>query len=106
MTKFMMFYKGGFMPETEAEQAAVMQTWMDWYKALGSGLADAGNPFTPSAKRIASDGTVSDFPSGSMAFGYIILEAESLDHAVKMAQGCPNLQDGGEVSVLEIYPVM
>jgi hypothetical protein len=106
MTKYVLLYGGGGLPETEAEQAAVMQAWMDWYAALGSAVVDAGNPFTSSAKKISSNGAVSDLSLGWTASGYTILAADSLEHAVEMAQGCPILRDGGEITVYETFNVM
>ena len=106
MTQFVLIYFGGGMPESEAEQAKVMQAWGDWYTELGSAVVDAGNPFTPVAKSIASNGTMRDGPVGPMPTGYTILEADSLDQAVQMAQGCPMLKGGGEVTVLETFPAM
>jgi hypothetical protein len=41
-----------------------------------------------------------------MASGYTIVQAESLDNAVKMAQSCPVLQGGAEISVFESFEVM
>ena len=38
--------------------------------------------------------------------GYSILEADSLDSAVQMATGCPHLDAGGTVTVLETMEVM
>ena len=58
------------------------------------------------AKSIASDGSVSDGPAGSMASGYSIIQADSLDAAVDMAKGCSFLQSGAEISVFETFPVM
>jgi len=66
MANFLLLYSGGSMPETPAEQAEVMQAWGAWYGKLGSALVDAGNPFTPVAKRIAKDGSVSDGPVGRL----------------------------------------
>lgn len=106
MANFVLLFSGGSMPETEAEQAAVMQAWGVWYEGLGSAVVDGGNPFTPMAKSIASDGTVSDGPVGTMATGYSIIAADSLDAAVAMAKGCPILQGGGQISVYETFPVM
>ena len=106
MANFVLLYSGGSMPESQAEQAAVMQAWTSWFGELGSALVDAGNPFTPVAKRIASDGTVSDGSVGTMASGYSIIKADSLDAAVKMAKGCPVLQGGAQISVFETFPVM
>ena len=106
MANFVLFYSGGSMPETKAEQAAAMQAWGAWYGGLGSAVVDGGNPFTPKAKRIASNGTVSDGPVGTMASGYSIIKADSLDAAVEAARRCPVLQSGGQISVYEAFPVM
>ena len=106
MASFVLLYSGGSMPETEAEQAAVLAAWGDWYGRLGSAVVDGGNPFTPAAKSIASDGTVSDGPVGTMATGYTIISADSLDAAVEQAKGCPVLQSGGQISVYETFNVM
>jgi hypothetical protein len=106
MPNFVLLYNGGSMPASEAEQAAVLQAWGAWYEKLGSAVIDGGNPFTPQAKSIASDGTISDGPVGTMATGYSIITADSLDAAVAMAKGCPVLQGGGQISVYETFNVM
>jgi hypothetical protein len=106
MANFVLLYSGGSMPESQAEQAAVMKAWEAWFGGLGSAIVDGGNPFTPKAKRIASDGTVSEGAVGTMASGYSILKADSLDEAVEMARRCPVLQGGAQISVYEIFPVM
>src|SRR5256885_12741963 len=106
MANFVLLYSGGSMAESEAEQAAVMQAWGAWYGGLGSAVVDGGNPFTPVAKSIASDGAVSDGPVGTMASGYSVIKADSLNAAVEMAKGCPVLQGGGQISVYETFNVM
>jgi hypothetical protein len=107
MAKFLLlFHGGGAMPQTEAESAKVLKAWETWYTALGKAVVDPGNPFTPAAKKVASNGAVSNGPAGTMASGYTILEAESLDKAAKMAQSCPILTSGGEISVYETFNVM
>lgn len=106
MAKFVLLYSGGSMPETEADQAAVLQAWGAWYGQLGSAVVDGGNPFTPAAKSIASDGSVGDGPVGTMATGYTIISADSLDGAVELARGCPVLQGGGQITVYEAFDVM
>ncbi|MFN2213304.1 MAG: hypothetical protein ACK2UE_09550 [Anaerolineales bacterium] len=105
MTKYVLFYVGGSMPETEEENAQVMKAWEKWYAGLGTAVVDPGYPFTPSAKSITSDGSVSDGPAGTMASGYTILEAGSIDEAVKMAKTCPVLEGGADISVFETFEV-
>jgi hypothetical protein len=73
---------------------------------LGAAVADPGNPFTPAAKSVASDGTASDGPVGTMATGYTVAESDSLDAATEMAKGGPVLQGGASISVFEAFEVM
>ncbi|MGW8252059.1 MAG: hypothetical protein ACWGO1_15570 [Anaerolineales bacterium] len=106
MAKYLLLYNGGGMPETEEESAAVMKAWEDWYTRLGPAVVDPGNPFTPQAKSVSSGGRISDGPAGSMASGYTILQAGSLDEAAKMAQSCPVLKGGAQISIFETFDVM
>jgi hypothetical protein len=106
MADFLLLYSGGSMPEDEAQTAAVMEAWNVWYGKLGEALVDGGNPYTPMAKSIDSDGMVSDGPMGPMATGYTIVKAGSLDEAVGLAKGCPVLQGGGQITVYKTFPVM
>ena len=106
MANYLLLYSGGSMPKGQAEQAAVMQAWTAWFGKLGSALVDGGNPTTGKAKTIASDGTVSDASAGTTASGYSIIKADSLDAAVKLASGCPVLQGGAKISVLETFQAM
>lgn len=105
MTDYLLLYSGGSMPETEAEQAAVMKAWNEWMHALGEGLKDGGNPFGQAAKTISADGTVTDGPVVP-ASGYSVISADSLDAAVEAAKGCPVLQGGAKISVYETFAVM
>jgi hypothetical protein len=105
MVSYLLLYSGGSVPAGEAEQKKVMEAWGKWMGELGPALADGGNPFTKQAKTIASDGKVSDGPMGT-ASGYSVVKANSMDEAVKMAQGCPVLMGGAKVMVFETYNVM
>ena len=106
MANYLLLYSGGSMPESEAEQEAVMQAWTSWFEKIGDALVDGGNPTSGQAKTIESDGSVSDGSEIGMASGYSIIRAESLDEAVTLAQGCPVLQGGARVVVLETFSVM
>src|SRR6266851_3183637 len=105
MANFVLLYTGGSIPDSEAEQAAVMQAWAAWLGGRGSALVDGGHPFTTQAQSIASNGKVSDGPLGKLATGYSILKADSLGAAVELAKGCPQLQGGdGQITVYETFP--
>ena len=106
MANFLLLYTGASMPEGPAEQEAVMQAWNAWFGKIGSNLVDGGNPFTPMAKSISSNGTVSNGPVGELASGYSIIKADSLDAAVAVARRCPVTQGGSKITVYETFPVM
>jgi hypothetical protein len=106
MADYLLLYSGGKMPESEEEQAVVMKAWDEWMHQLGGSLKDGGNPFTPQAKTIAPSGEVSDGAGGTMASGYSILSADSLDEATEKAKGCPVLQGGANITVYETFAVM
>ena len=106
MANYVLLYSGGSMPEGQSEQTMVRAMWAAWFGRLGSALVDAGNPFTTTAKSIASDGKVSDGPVGSMASGYSIIQADSLDAAVALAQACPVLPGGAKITVYETFAAM
>ncbi len=106
MANYLLLYSGGRMPATEAETKAVTEAWMAWFGRLGSALVDGGNPTTPMAKTISSDGKVSDGAMDMMPSGYSIIKADSLDAAVALAKGCPVLQGGAKVMVYETFNAM
>jgi hypothetical protein len=107
MANYLLLFSGGSMPQSEAEQAAVLKDWENWYTLLGSAVVDPGNPFTPMAKSVSSSGEVTDGPVGGvMASGYTVLKADSLANAAAMAKSCPVLKGGASISVFETFDVM
>ena len=103
MTKFVLAYRGGSVPETPAEQDAVMSAWMGWFGQLGAAVVDGGAPFGPSTT-VASDGGTRDGGASALT-GYSILEAPDLAAASEMGKGCPVLTSGGSVEVYESMPM-
>ena len=106
MANFLLLYTGGGMPATQAEQAAILKEWEVWFGKLASNLVDGGNPIAPKAKSIGSDGKVSEGPIGTMASGYSVIKADSLDAAVQAAKGCPVLKGGAKLTVYETFNAM
>ncbi len=104
MANFVLVYKGGGMPQTDAEREQVMAAWGQWFGGLGQALVDGGNPFGASAS-VASDGAVKDGASSALT-GYSILKADDMPAATTMAKGCPVLSSGGSIEVYETFPVM
>jgi len=103
MTNYVLVYKGGGMPQTDAEREAVTGAWNAWYAALGQAVVDGGNPFGP-AKTVAPGGTVSDGAASRLS-GYTILQADSLAAAAQLAKDCPVVSGGGSVEVYETFQV-
>jgi hypothetical protein len=104
MTDYLLLYRGGSMPETEEEQAQVMQAWTDWFTQLGAAVKDGGNPTNGRASHIGADGAVGGETLG--VSGYSVLTARSLDEATTLAKGCPVLAGGGTIEVHETLEVM
>jgi hypothetical protein len=103
MANFVLVYHGGDMPESPEEGAKVMQAWSDWFGRLGAALVDGGNPASRT-KVIAPGGAVTDEPNGPT--GYSIISADSIDAAVELARGCPVLDGGATIQVVETFPAM
>lgn len=99
MSTFVLTYKGGTMPETEAEQQAVMAAWGAWFGQLGDAVAAPGNPFAGSLSVNGEDGVSEGAASG--LGGYSVLSAASLADAAELAKGCPLIGNGGTVDVYE-----
>jgi len=103
MANYVLVYHGGAMPESPEEGAKVMKAWTDWFQTIGEALVDGGNPASQT-RTIATDGSVSDDPHGPS--GYSVIKADSLDAAVELAKGCPVLQGGASIQVVETFNAM
>ena len=103
MANYLLTYYGGTMPESQEEQAKVLQAWTAWFGQLGTALVDGGNP-TSQSRAISPDGSVMDATSAPT--GYSIIAADGLEAAIKAARGCPVLADGATVVVSETFPAM
>jgi hypothetical protein len=101
MTKYLLGYHGGGMPETPEEGDKVMKAWNSWMGTLGKSLVDGGNP-AGAAKTVAPNGKVSDGGGANPLSGYSIIEAKDLDDAVRLSKGCPVLLSGGSIEVSEL----
>ena len=86
------------MPQDEAAQKQVMESWTKWFDDLGPRVVNMGAPFGQS-KAVNSDGTVGGGTSGLT--GFSIVKADSLDAAAELAKSCPVLTTGASVEVYE-----
>lgn len=88
---------------SKAQMAAYMEQWMKWINGIQSQnrLADGGNHFSPQGVVLKSNKEVLETPyiaDGISVAGYIIVLAENLGEATKIASECPIL-DGQNTSV-------
>jgi hypothetical protein len=83
MKKFVFLHVGFETPTKE-----IIDAWMKWFETIKDHTVDSGNPFKP-GKEITKAG-VRDLPLDKHALaGYTIVNAESMEEAVKIAQGSP-----------------
>src|SRR5664279_2336780 len=100
MSKYVLAYHGGSMPETPADQEKVMNAWIAWFVELGAAVIDGGNP-TGRSKTVSADGSATHGGGANPVTGYSLITANDLDGAVALAKGCPILAAGGSVEVAE-----
>lgn len=102
MTNYVLLYTGGTMPESEAEQQAVMADWGAWYGKMGDAVVDGGNPFN-GWKQVTADGISEGSASDPMVTGYTVISADSLDGAAAMVDGHPHVKYGGQVTICQTF---
>jgi len=112
MSRFVFIYHA---PQTPADAAPpspeeteqVMSAWMAWAGKVGDAMVDFGAPVAGGV-RVTADGTMN--PSECQVVGYTILEADSLDDALELANAHPHLQMPGgceiEVHEAQVIPGM
>ena len=82
MKKFMILNFGFEMPTPEE-----MGAWTKWFESIADKMDSMGH--FPSGQEISHDGT-KDLPLAKDSItGYCVINAESLDEAGTIAQGCP-----------------
>lgn len=95
------------------ERRAALERWNAWCdKLLAEGRLQAGNTLAPEGRVVSRAGGTREVAGGAaravdgpfteakeLIGGYILLTAASLDEAVEIAEGCPNLPYGMEVEV-------
>jgi hypothetical protein len=101
MSKYIFGYHGRPVTSETAEQdQAMMSAWRQWFGNMGPALVDIGNPAGPS-QVLAGNGSAGK-PTGVGLTGYSIIEADSMERAMKLAEGCPIFAAGGSIEVAEL----
>ncbi len=90
-----LFLTYGFETPTDK----IMEDWCNWFEEIQDNIIDKGGNCT-GGKEITKSGTMDiEFGADSLT-GYMIIEAENLDHAEKLAQGCPI------ITSIQLYELM
>jgi hypothetical protein len=90
----------------DAQAAAHNERWLAWVAGLArEGKLAGGGPLGVEAKGVSRDG-VADRPLGTVdVFGYLLLEATSLDEAAGIVSEAPNVALGGTAVVRPVLAV-
>lgn len=108
MEKFLFLFRGGArLNAPEEEYKDRMQLWYKWIQSLqSSGVYESGNPLQSTGRVVSGTGkVVTDGPfteAKEMVGGYIIVNANNIDHALDIGMNCPIYEEHGS---LEIRPL-
>ena len=95
MKKFVLIYHGyDSTPE-------LAEAWSNWVQRRAASFADVGNPFGP-GRRVTNDATIELSLSSNPASGYSIVNAEHIDAAEQLLEGCPIVSS---ISLYEALPI-
>lgn len=101
MTNYIFAFHGGNKPASPEEGAAVMAKWGAWMEKLGGAIVHPGAPVGASCT-INAPGSVANDGGANPLSGFTIVQANSMDDAVEMANSCPILENQGTVEVAEM----
>lgn len=100
MPQYMITYLGGDKPSSPEEGQKHMAKYMEWLSSLGDSAVSPANPLKGTST-VHSDGSVTDGGITAMS-GFTVIETDSMDSALKVAQACPFLDVGGSLEVSEL----
>lgn len=112
MTEFMMIFRNdynpSFKPSPEQMQASIKQ-WQDWIGGIAAqGKFLSTNRLGFEGKILKPNNIIADGPYAEVkeiVGGYILVKANSIDEAMKLAEGCPILNIGGHVEVRNVLKI-
>jgi hypothetical protein len=100
MTQYIITYLGGNPPSSPEEGKQHFAKYNEWLSSLGNAAISPANPLK-NTSTVNSDGTVTIGSTTSMS-GYTVIEADSMETALKIAKDCPFLDIGGSLEVSEL----
>ncbi len=94
MKKFL-FLHYGFEPPTQE----IMDAWNNWFASIGDKMVDRGGP-CGAGREITHTGTKDLSLDKEAMTGYLIIDAENIDEAEKIAKNCPM------ITSIRVYEIM
>lgn len=99
MKKYMLIYYGSRPEDMKEEDVkARMQEWMAWFESMKDSVVDMGS-MLHSGMSVSYDSSETIAKDMWPATGTTTIQAENMDEAVKLAQGCPDLKHDSETRV-------
>lgn len=113
MPKFLFVYRGQAFDPSQVSPEDMHQSMDRWNKWIGQGFAEgwlinAGDALLPAGRIVDKNQVVTDGPfveSKEIVGGYSVIQAASLDEAVKYAKTNPNLAEGGSVEIRQLAEI-
>ena len=111
MKEYLLLLRGGIpmTSKTDAENKADMEAWGAYMGNLSQkGQLLGGYPLQSGGQTVSEKGTVAEAVTSAkegIIGGYLIIKADSLDEAAKLAKACPHVANDGNIEVREIAPM-
>jgi hypothetical protein len=106
MSEFVFLYREASAPASPQAMQDRMVQWLAWFRELEQKgrMINAGHPLNRTDGGVGQDkkGSLTDCPyaeTKDIVIGYTVVDARDFDEAVRLATGCPLLDDGGLVEV-------
>ena len=108
MKDYLFLLRGGIpmANKSEAQQKAELQSWNSYMGDLQKkGKLVGGLPLVSGGKTVSSKKTSNEAVTSAnegIIGGYLIVKADSLDEAARIANTCPHISNEGNIEVREI----
>ena len=100
MARFVFVYLGGTQPSSPEEARKHFDKYMEWLASLGESVLSPMLPLKDTHTVSTADGIREG--GGSAMSGFTIIEADSMQAALAIAEACPFLEIGGSLEVSEL----
>lgn len=109
MKQFLYLFRGGdegYANQSPEQMQAHMAKWTEWMTKVSQNDEPVpGLPLQNEGKVVSKNGEIitdGPFTEGKeIVGGYVLVEANDLDHAVEISKDCPIFEFGGTVEVRE-----